>query len=371
LATELLVATKKGLFTFRRAGKGSWRAAAPEFLAVPVTMVLQDPRDGAVYAGLDHGHFGVKVHRRDGRRWSEVTAPAMPPAGKLRGKPVVEKDGFGRPWPRKLKLIWSLEIDTAQKGALWCGTIPGALFRSTDRGASWTWNESLWQQKGRRKWFGGGYDTPGIHSICVDPRDANTVHVGVSCGGVWRTDDGGSRWRNVAHGMRATFVPGKKGLDPDVQDPHRVVQCAAAPDRLWSQHHCGIFRTDRGGPWREIKAKAPSRFGFACAVHPQDPDCAWFVPAQKDECRVPVDGALVVTRTRDGGRTLEVLQRGLPQQGAYDLVYRHGMDVSADGRQLAMGSTTGGLWVSEDGGKGWSELSAHLPPVYAVRFGSA
>jgi hypothetical protein len=33
-----------------------------------------------------------------------------------------------------------------------------------------------------------------------------------------------------------------------------------------------------------------------------------------------------------------------------------------------MGSTTGGLWVSEDGGRGWSELSSHLPPTYGVRF---
>jgi photosystem II stability/assembly factor-like uncharacterized protein len=364
MATQILVSTRKGLFTITRRGRGTWRLAEPDFLAVPVTMALQDPRDGAVYAGLDHGHFGVKLHRRTGRRWQEIGVPVYPqlPKGK------VEKEANGRPWPRTLRMVWSLEIDPRRPGALWCGTIPGGLFHSADRGRSWQLVTGLWNHKGRRKWSGGGYDTPGIHSICVDPRGADTVTVAVSCGGVWRTEDGGARWRNVAHGMRSDYLPPARAFEVDAQDPHRVVQCKAAPDRFWCQHHNGIFRTQRDGTWREIKAKAPSLFGFACAVHPDDPDTAWFVPAQKDEYRVPVDGRMVVTRTRDGGRSFEVLGKGLPQQHAYDLVYRHGLDLAADGTTLAMGSTSGHLWVSEDGGDRWREIGGNLPPIYAVRF---
>jgi hypothetical protein len=117
-----------------------------------------------------------------------------------------------------------------------------------------------------------------------------------------------------------------------------------------------------------VKAKAPSRFGFACAAHPHDRDVAWFVPAEKDECRVPVGGRLVVTRTSDGGRTLDVLHRGLPQQHAYDLVYRHGLEVARDGATLVMASTSGRVWIGRDGGEQWQELAANLPPVYAVRW---
>lgn len=372
MARSLLVATRKGLFTFRRRGAGSWRADAPAFLAVPVSAVLQDARDGGVYAALDHGHFGCKLHRCDGGKWQEVAVPhyPKPPDGH------VAEDGIGRPWPWKLKLIWSLEVDPSAPGALWCGTIPGGLFRSTDRGQSWQLVRSLWDRDERLQWFGGGFDLPGIHSICVDPRDPARVQVGISCGGVWTTDDGGQQWRNTAHGMRAAFMPKDKQLDPNIQDPHRVVQCRGAPERLWCQHHNGIFRTGGGrgakaGRWQEVKAAAPSRFGFACAVHPQDPDTAWFVPAQKDECRVPVDGRLCVTRTRDGGRTFEVLGKGLPKPPAWDLVLRHALDLAADGNTLAFGSTTGGLWLSENGGRSFAELSAHLPPVYAVRFAEA
>ena len=95
---------------------------------------------------------------------------------------------------------------------------------------------------------------------------------------------------------------------------------------------------------------------------------AWFVPAEKDMARIPVDGNVVVTRTRDGGRTFDVLTNGLPQGHAYDLAFRHALDVDATGEVLAFGSTTGALWVSDDAGDEWQEVSAHLPPIYCVRF---
>ena len=47
-------------------------------------------------------------------------------------------------------------------------------------------------------------------------------------------------------------------------------------------------------------------------MHPNDPDTAWFVPGISDEKRYPVDGRVVVNRTRDGGRSFETLTRGLP-----------------------------------------------------------
>jgi hypothetical protein len=138
---------------------------------------------------------------------------------------------------------------------------------------------------------------------------------------------------------------------------------------LYAQHHNGVFRSaDGAASWQQVAAVAPSKFGFAVAVHPKDADTAWFVPADKDERRVPLDAKLVVARTRDGGSTFEVLRRGLPQEHAYDLVYRHGLAVDETGNRLAIGSTTGGLWVSEDAGDSWRCLSAHLPPIYAVRF---
>jgi photosystem II stability/assembly factor-like uncharacterized protein len=137
---------------------------------------------------------------------------------------------------------------------------------------------------------------------------------------------------------------------------------------MWVQHHNGIFRSDDTENWTEITGVDPSTFGFAVAVHPDDGDTAWFVPGIKDEKRIPVDGALVVTRTRDGGKTFEKLSRGLPQKHAYDVVLRHALAIDGTGNSLAFGSTTGGLWVTDDQGDNWTMLSHTLPPVYAVRF---
>jgi hypothetical protein len=266
--------------------------------------------------------------------------------------------------------VWALAAGgPAEAGLLWAGTIPGALFCSRDRGDSWQLVRALWDVPQRKKWFGGGYDQPGIHSILVDPRDPRHLTVGVSCGGVWTSLDAGQSWECRATGMHADYMPPEQREDPDIQDPHRLVHCAGAPDAMWVQHHNGIFRsTNDARRWHHVPAAAPSGFGFAVAVHPRDPETAWFVPAVKDECRVPVEGKLVASRTRDGGRSFEVLREGLPQQDAYDLVYRHGLDVDASGERLAMGSTTGGLWLSASGGDSWHALPARLPPVYQVLF---
>jgi len=172
--------------------------------------------------------------------------------------------------------------------------------------------------------------------------------------------------------MRAEHMPPDRESDPNVQDPHLVAQCRANPEVLWVQHHSGIFRSmDGAASWKEIADVKPSVFGFPVVVHPGDPDTAWFVPATKDEKRFPVDGRVVVNRTRDGGRTFETLRRGLPQEHPYDLVFRHALDVDETGSRLAFGSSTGSLWVSEDGGDAWRAVSSNLPPIYAVRFEKA
>lgn len=368
---RIWVATRKGLFAVGRPAPGAWDIERTAFLGDHVTMVLADPRDGAVYAALEHGHFGAKLHRSDdgGATWSEIATPEYP---KQPDDAPDEQRNWttGQPIAWKLRKVWALEPGgPGEPGAVWCGTIPGGLFRSEDRGATWRIVEPLWLHPRRREWFGGGEPEPGIHSIATDPRDPRRLHVGVSCGGVWHTADGGATWEVRASGMRAEYLPPEKAHEPNLQDPHRVVRCAGAPDVLWCQHHNGVFRsTDDGRSWTEIRKVDPSVFGFAVAVHPRDPETAWLIPAIKDEKRVPVDGKIVVARTRDGGRSFEILRRGLPQRHAYDITFRHGLDVAADGTTLAFGSTTGSLWVSEDAGDSWTTVSEHLPPVYAVRF---
>ena len=351
------VATRKGLFELRRQG-GGWSVANVSFLGEPVSMVLPPTASGRMLAALNLGHFGVKLHASDdgGGSWQETAVPSYPP------QPA---EAQGPAW--KLVQVWSLE---SQGDTLWAGTLPGGLFRSDDRGASWQLNEALWHQPGRAEWFGGGYDVPGIHSICLNPARPGELLLGISCGGAWVTRDGGAGWELQALGMRADYMPPERAGDQNIQDPHCIVRCPARPEVLWCQHHCGIFRsTDGAASWHAIVGAPLSSFGFAVAVHPQDPDTAWFVPGIADQTRVPVGAALAVNRTRDGGNSFETFRAGLPQAHCYDLVYRHGLAVSADGRTLLMGTTTGNLWASDDGGEHWATVAEHLPPIHAVKLG--
>src|SRR4051794_8923633 len=247
MSERLYVATRKGLFEVKRSGgKGSkWSLGEPWFLGDPVSAVLPDPRDGTLYAALNLGHFGVKMRRsRDGgRSWEEHAVPTYP---------AQPEDAKGPAW--KLIQVWVMETGGRDEpGVLWAGTNPGGLFRSADRGDTWTLQRSLWDRPERLEWFGGGYDAPGVHSIAVDPRSSRRVTLGISCGGVWQTEDGGETWRLRGEGLEAEYMPPERRRDANIQDVHRLVQCAASPDAMWVQHHSATYRSnDRGASFTAI-----------------------------------------------------------------------------------------------------------------------
>ena len=335
-------------------------------------MVLDDARDGTVYAALNLGHFGSKLHRSADRGATLERGGGAVVRGPARHRQAARP---GRrappPEPPTLKMLWALEAGGAdQPGRLWAGTLPGGLFKSDDRGATWTICRSLWDEPARAQWFGGGYDWPGVHSVLVDPRDSRHVVVGVSCGGAWASDDDGATWSVPRHRHARRLHAARAAGRPVIQDPHRIVRCPARPtcSGRSTTAACSARPTAAGSGRRSTpRGRRASASPWPCI--PQRPDTAWFVPAVKDERRVPVDGKLVVSRTTDGGKTFDVLDRGLPAP-SYDLVYRHALDVDATGNVLAMGSTTGGLWISTDGGDSWRTVSTNLPPIYAVRFGA-
>ena len=142
MSDRIHVATRKGLFTVDRSADGKWAVTADAFLGDPVTMVLHDRRDGTLYAALNLGHFGPKLHRSDngGESWSECAMPSL--AG------VVPPQADGEDTGPSVHQIWALETgSTDQPGLLWAGTIPGALFHSADRAESF--EECCSKTKGR------------------------------------------------------------------------------------------------------------------------------------------------------------------------------------------------------------------------------
>ena len=206
----------------------------------------------------------------------------------------------------------------------------------------------------RARWFGGGYDDAGIHSISPDPRDPDRVFIAISCGGVWESRDNGAHLVVLGKGSVAPYVPPEQAEDSAIQDPHRVARCAAAPDVMWMQHHAGIYRSaDAGAHWTRSSLPCDD-FGFAVVAHPRDAQTAWFVPAIKDEIRMPRDGALCgdaapTMAARPGRSCAKACRSATPTISSIGMALMS----TPPAVRLAMGSTTGALWTSDDGGEGW------------------
>jgi photosystem II stability/assembly factor-like uncharacterized protein len=358
---HLLVGSSKGLIILTRQA-GRWGISATQFVGLPVSLVYVDPRDGSWWVGVAHRHWGPKLHRsRDqGQHWEALPVPRFPPEAFFRADQ-----------PAQLKKIWCLQAGGPdQPGRMWLGVEPAALFFSDDGGASWQLETQLWQHPSRmdpNQWFGAGRDLPFLHSIVLDPHDSGHLYVAVSCAGIFETRDGAQSWHPRNQGLVAAYLP-----NPEVEvghDPHRLLACPAHPSVMWQQNHCGVFRsTDGAKHWQMVSQ--PDLFvsyGFALAVHEQDPAQAWVIPVQSDEQRVAPNLGLYVAHTRDGGQHWEAQRHGLPQQHAFDIVLRHGL--ARHQGVMAFGTNAGNLYLSEDDGHRWQCLSQTLPRMDMLAFG--
>lgn len=349
---RMILGTRKGVQIY--GFDGQWRMESEAYVGDPVSYAFYDDRNDTLWAAPSHEHWGPKLVRsRDrGASWEEVPTPAYP-----------EETGA------KLTYQWVIQPGPKSKpDRLYMGTCPGGLFITNDGGDNWSLSPGQWAQKEKdgKHWFGGGRDDPGIHSVVVDEANPDHLYIGVSCAGVYETYDGGETWAAKNKGLLAEFLP-----DPHAElghDPHLLVAAPSDPSRMWQQNHCGIFRSDdSGASWSRVSTPGDAaHFGFPICVDANDPDVAYVAPAKSDEVRVAYERGICVARTRDGGQSWQTLSNGLPQQGAYDIVYRHALDLKGD--HLAFGSTTGNAFYSTDGGENWTCLSNYLPPIYSVRF---
>ena len=387
MAEQILVGTRKGTFIVDKSS-GRWRPKLAGHAGQGCNFVARDPSTGTLWAALGHGHWGAKLSRSDdgGATWRDASQVKYPEGARYLAPPMPDESGNDS-GPTVVKdatilKLWVLAF--GRPGQIYVGTIPGGLFASNDGGESFELNMPLWNHEsrggdlsdgkgtGHTHWFGtpaseGGDFAPGIHSIVVDPRNPDRVLVAISTAGVLETTDGGKTWRSRNKGMLMDYLP-----DPSAEwghDPHFITQCISQPDHMWQQNHCGVFySSDGAATWKKVSNPTQGvHFGFPVAADDEDGRTAWLVPGKSDMQRITIDGGLFVARTTDGGESWEELREGLPQENAYDVVYRHALHNSGD--LVAFGSTTGNLYVSENRGDSWLCVANNLPPIYSVRFG--
>jgi photosystem II stability/assembly factor-like uncharacterized protein len=360
----LTIGTKKGLFVAQAPkSRRSFALNGPVGSGVSVYATLIDTRGTPrLYASSCNAFFGMKILRSTdlGKKFKETkSAPAFP-----------KDDG------RALANIWSLEPGYDKKDLL-CGVEPASLFRSNDGGDSWEMVPGISNHEHARKW------QPGNGGLCMHTilRDGNRVHLGISTGGHYLSEDGGQSFVAANRGVGAGFAP-----DPYPefgQCVHKIAGHPAAPGRLYMQNHggwgdwsgpggprpdIGVLRSDDyGKTWRSIAKGLPSDFGFPIAVHPHNADTVYVVPLEPMTRTCP-GGAPAVWRSENGGGSWNRLTKGMPKKESYFTVLRDAMDID-DLRSPALyfGTTTGQLWIGREGGEEWSCLFDSLPPINCVK----
>ena len=376
---RVLVGTKKGAFILTADGKRKhWKISGPLFAGWEIYHVKGSPVEpNRLFASQTSGWFGQIIQRSDdgGKTWEcpgdgPTSTPDGMPKGEsnkfvYKGEVGTHKwyDGTQHPW--EFKRIWHLEPSLTDPETVYAGAEDAALFKTADGGATWRELPGLRSAKGHLWQPGAGGRA--VHTILLDPRNANRIFIAISAAGVFRTEDGGKTWKPVNRGLKSPFaLP-----DPDAEVGHCVHRIAMHPSRpevLFMQKHWDVMRSDNSGEsWREVSGNLPSDFGFPIDVHAHEPETIYVVPIKSDSEHFPPDGKLRVYRSRTGGNEWEALTQGLPQKDCYVNVLRDAMAVdSVDPCGVYFGTTGGQVYASADGGDAWKPIVRDLPAVLSV-----
>jgi photosystem II stability/assembly factor-like uncharacterized protein len=334
-ADKLLVGTAKGIFSFLHRN-GSWAHQETFLPHEHISAILYEPSSRMLFAGT----YGDALHAtRD----------------------------LGRTWERRDRGIGGLEIYTLAcqqvngRARLYAGTQPAHLFYSDDLGESWTEFPGLRQVPGVEKWtFPGPPHQAHVKSLAFDPNNSDIIYAAVEVGGFLKSADGGKTWKTVS------------GLNPDA---HRVLAPASDPDKVYL-----VMPTTNSGP-TDIAGVCVSRDGGESwtSLTPRDFRIGYVDPILVH----PKNGALMFTaggktgpgtwrklhtadariaRSRDGGRTWDILSEGLPEHMRAN-VEAMSMDVWNGGFALFAGTTDGDVFYSSDEGEHWERIIQGIGPV--------
>lgn len=171
----------------------------------------------------------------------------------------------------------------------------------------------------------------------------------------WRTTNGGQSWEHLTKGLPAAAHFGRTSLaispsNPDVLYAFAKDEASGNKDLL-----LGVFRTANGGKtWTSIgkthfAEEGQISYGNALAVHPTKPN---FV----------ICGGGDLPLTKNGGQTWQPVTRWDADRGTphYAHADQHALVLPAAVPGRIYDANDGGLDMSEDGGRKWSNRSSGL-----------
>jgi photosystem II stability/assembly factor-like uncharacterized protein len=270
-----------------------------------------DPADpDIVYAGLREG--GVRSSVDGGGSWIDCELPEPS--------------------------VFSLAVSAAD-GAVYAGTEPSRLFRSGDRGESWSELDALLELPSRPRWsFPPRPWTSHVRWIAPNPHDADLLLVGIELGGLMRSADGGRSWQDHRPGAQL--------------DVHSLAWHPHTPGRAYEAGGGGAaFSTDAGETWQPADEGRDRHYTWSVAVDRDDAD-RWYVSASTGPFAAHgrSDPQARIYRN-EGGRPWRALAGGLP-----DPLPAMPYALIASEDRLFAGLADGALWESRDRGDNWKAL---------------
>jgi photosystem II stability/assembly factor-like uncharacterized protein len=268
-------------------------------------------------------------------------------------------------FPRQTE-VWSILVHPTRPRTLYAGTSPIGVFRSDDGGDRW---RQLPAQSPARVKMSFACR---VMRLAADPARPDDLYAALEVGGVLRSLDGGESWEDMS--AELVGLAGRPHLKSRIQsdtdtegmlDGHAVCVSAAAPGTVFLAVRMGLFRSAaHGAGWQdmEIGRFSPLTYARDVRVSPQDPRVlyACLSPAARSE-----DGSLY--RSGDLGGTWTRFDRGIKAESTMMAVALHHRDPG----QVHCVSRTGQVFSTEDGGRAWSErrLPSGVQDVYAIACG--
>jgi len=235
--------------------------------------------------------------------------------------------------------VFSLAVSPAN-GAVYAGTEPSRLFRSDDGGERWRALDALLALPSRPTWrYPPRPWTSHVRWIAPSPHDADLLLVGIELGGLMRSVDGGRSWQDHRPGAQ--------------RDVHSLTWHPRVPGRGYEAAGGGAaFSDDAGSSWQPADEGRDRHYAWSVAVDAEDPDL-WYVSASTGPFAAHGGGdpQARIYRKRDG-RPWEALAGGLPEP-LPAMPYA----VLACGGRLFAGLADGQIWESADRGERWRACS--------------
>ena len=227
---------------------------------------------------------------------------------------------------------------------IYAGSEPATVFRSTDGGDTWDEFAGFRAVPESSEW---GFHSPTrdshVRDLRVAPNDAGRLYAGIEVGGMVRSDDGGTSWKQLP------------GLDDDI---HCVHLSGDRPESIYVATARAPYRSDDGGAnWLLINTGLERRYTLHIAAAPDDADLV-LVTVSENARR----GNPQFYRSTDAGQNWTLVDGLGAGENPEDMVVAFDWDPQ-DANRVYAGTDGGGLYSSADRGLTWQRLPVQLPTV--------